>query len=870
MTRPVRLLITRGWLCHLLLRAAVVTCQTQPAQVAPSAGLPPITSVCLAALPLQESSTRSADQGVLREPLRTTGLPVDIEVDGPSEKNGPVYHLKDNVRIHYRDYLLRADDMVYNQDTGEAVATGHVRLEGGPRSEIIEATKATYNINSEIGTLENVSATLGMSARGGHVLLTSPSPLAFTGTLVQRAGPDRFVVHNAQVTTCELRSPAWSFAAQRVVIDVGREAELYHATFRLHRIPMLYLPYVQRPVESIGRQSGFLLPTVGQSSTKGTTVGESFYWAINRSMDATVGGEYFSKRGWAQRGEFRMRPEQDSNFDLVYSGVLDRGIKVGSQTQKQGGEEVRATADDSSLPLGFRGVADLDYLSSFLYRLAFAENFSQAVNSEVKSVVFLSRNLNGFNFDALASRYQNFESTSPGDLVTILHAPSIEGVTSERQLGNTPFFWSYSAAAEGVSRHEPGFLTSPLLGRFDVAPSLAMPLVAKGWSIRPEVSLRDTYYTERVQPNGGLGVPVSDPLNRRAIDTALELRPPELSRIFSRPVAGRRLKHAIEPRMVYRYVNGIDNFQNVIRFDSRDILSDTNEVEYAVMNRVYAKRLRASKSCETPKAASTAAITREGTLSAAPQAAARLQASAPASGQESDDSNFRPEPSGEEAIAPCEDEGSVRELLRWEVAQKAFFDPDFGGAVINGKRNVLTTTADFTGIAFLTEPRRFSPIISRLRIQTSASTDVQWNLDYDSRKGRISGSTVFATWRLGEFFVGGNHTYFQAPGEIFSTSNLPATPEFNQYRVLLGYGHPNKRGLTLAGSIGYDDVFNTMQYGTVQTSYNWNCIGLSFEYRRFSLNTAAGAVRVENQFRFALNLANIGTFGNLRRQERLF
>jgi LPS-assembly protein len=37
------------------------------------------------------------------------------------------------------------------------------------------------------------------------------------------------------------------------------------------------------------------------------------------------------------------------------------------------------------------------------------------------------------------------------------------------------------------------------------------------------------------------------------------------------------------------------------------------------------------------------------------------------------------------------------------------------------------------------------------------------------------------------------------------------------------------------------------------------------QYRRFSFG-----LRNENQFRFAFSLANVGTFGNLRRQERLF
>lgn len=897
MNRSFRLLITTVWVCHLIVRPSVLTSQRQAAQVAPSIQSSAIAGVCLARIPRENPSPEalpfasaivtslktgsptlpgaSAEDGtsrvsaqvaaavaqdeeqpgVKREPLPEGGLPVEISAEGPITKEGPEFHLRDHVRILFRGYLLTADDIRYNSDTGEAIATGHVRLEGGPRSEIIEAERASYNVKNETGTLENVTATLGMAARGGHVLLSTPNPLAFTGSVVQRTGPDRFVVQHALVTTCDLQSPAWSFQAEHVIIDVGREAQLHNAMFRLHRIPMFYLPFIERPVETLGRQSGFLLPSAGQSSTRGTILGESFYWAINRSTDATLGAEYFSKRGWAQHGEFRMRPARDSSVDMIYSGVLDRGLQIGSQTVKQGGEEVRASGDDADIGGGFRAVADLDYLSSFLYRLAFSENFSQAVNSEVKSVAFASRERGGYGFDVFGSRYQNFESTTRGDLVTILHAPSAEAMATDHQLGGSRVFWSYSAAAEGVSRREPGFLTSALVGRFDVSPAVGLPLILHGWSFRPELALRDTYYTERVEPGaaGSLGVPTNDPLNRRALETGAELRPPALSRIFGREVGGRKLKHTIEPRVVYRYINGIDNFQNVIRFDARDLLSNTNEVEYALVNRLYGKRTRDTGDCGAV------------TLEAKPPAQERATPALP-----SPENTFHPEQSAIDKSNDCEPQGSVRELVRWEVAQKAFLDPNFGGAVINGKRNVLTTTAELTGIAFLTEPRNFSPIVSRLRVQTSARTDVQWNLDYDLRKGRISGSTVFATWRLGEWFMGGNQTYFQAPGEIFATSPVPVTPEFNQFRLLLGYGHPDKRGLTAAGSLGYDKVFNALQYGTIQTSYNWNCIGLSFEYRRFSLNSALGAVRVENQFRFALNLANIGTFGNLRRQERLF
>jgi len=68
-------------------------------------------------------------------------------------------------------------------------------------------------------------------------------------------------------------------------------------------------------------------------------------------------------------------------------------------------------------------------------------------------------------------------------------------------------------------------------------------------------------------------------------------------------------------------------------------------------------------------------------------------------------------------------------------------------------------------------------------------------------------------------------------------------------------------------SLGFDQDKSFLQYIATQASHNWDCCGVSVEYRRFSV----GSVRKdENQFRFAFTLLNVGTFGNLRRQERLF
>ena len=98
-------------------------------------------------------------------------------------------------------------------------------------------------------------------------------------------------------------------------------------------------------------------------------------------------------------------------------------------------------------------VANVDYLSSFVFRIAFTDVYTQAIDSEVRSQIFLSNTTNGFHFNALAERYQNFEVCIPlpgtntcttltqTELIRILHTPSFFISGEERQLGNTPLYW---------------------------------------------------------------------------------------------------------------------------------------------------------------------------------------------------------------------------------------------------------------------------------------------------------------------------------------------------------------------------------------------------------------------------------------------
>src|SRR5271155_5394510 len=441
MTRK-RILITAAVLCHLLLVPSLVTSQ-----------LPPVNAAAQA----ERAEATAKNPGLKETPCARAAAAQKEKGDVETicaiqqEEQGAIYKLHGAVEIYYGTYILRADEATYNSDTKEATATGHFALDGGPNDDHIRASHGTYNLELETGRFYDVTGTTGLQFRANRILLTSTAPFAFTGKIVDKISPDHYLVFDGTITTCELPHPMWRFDARKVNVDVGGNAQIYRSAFVLHGIPMLYFPYATHPVQRESRQSGFLMPSIARSSTKGNVVGDAYYWAINRMMDATLGAEYFSLRGWSQRGEFRARPSETSYVDFNYFGVIDRGI--GTPPLKEGGENARLNAAGNLD--GFRAVANIDYLSSFLFRLAFNEVFSQAVYSEVKSQAFLSKSTGGISVNGFVERYQNFLSTTPGQVITISHAPSFDFSSVDEKLGRTPLYWSFDASGAGLSRSEP-------------------------------------------------------------------------------------------------------------------------------------------------------------------------------------------------------------------------------------------------------------------------------------------------------------------------------------------------------------------------------------------------------------------------------
>jgi len=753
------------------------------------------------------------------EPIPPTGVPVSWKADRWTWANKTVtlYNVED---FRYRGYVLRADKITYHEDTAELDAEGHLRVEGGPEDLAITASHGDVRLNMHTARFYDVTGTMGVRSISRTQVYTTPNPLIIHARVLLQTGEGSYRVVDGSMTNCRLPKPDWELLARSINVSNGT-ASAKNTYFKLAGIPLFYIPYLRHPVDQMGRQSGFFIPVVSNgSSIRGYTVGEQYYWAINRSMDLVLGSEYYSKRGWAPNGDFRYRGRGLDHLIVRGNALFDRGYQQKMQSGlivpvNQGGVDVMAEGRRDFSP-NTRLAGRAEYLSRYVYRLVFNDIYSQAVSSEVESDVALTHAHRGMISSLNISRLENFASPSTGDEVRLLHLPSVRFDVLDHPLAGDRAYWGLGSSIGHLARSEPG-LHAHNDGRIDVYPHLSMPLVAGGWSIVPEAALRETLYSNTQIPdlagtNGGVPTVSHDPIARSDAEARVDLRPPVLERDFTLSKWHRKMRHVIEPELFWNYVGGIGTkARSVLLVDTTDIATDTNEVGYSLTQRFFLQPTNAQ----------------------------------PCTGEEENCTN------------------TAKEWASWQVAQKYFLDPTFGGALIPGRRNVFASTLDLTGISFLTEPRNLSPLISRMRFEAINNLRIEWDLDYDPKAGRIGADNLYAGYSWGDTTVGLGRALLNAVDEQGSSASTIQNQQINPF---LQIGEPTKAGLNVAANGGYDFVHGALQYAGAQAEYNWNCCGIALGYRRFAL----GTLRDETQYLYSFTLANFGAVGDIRRSNTVF
>ncbi|HEY0522050.1 MAG TPA: LPS assembly protein LptD [Stellaceae bacterium] len=239
-----------------------------------------------------------------------------------------------HVEINQNGSTVLADTVTYNQRSDTITASGHVSLLE-PTGEIVfgDFVELTNRMNDAF--IQNV-----------RMLMTDRSRLA--GNTGRRTNGVRTEVRRGVYSPCDLcrddptRPPVWQLRAAEISHDQEKKTIEYRdVTLELGGFPVLYLPYLAHPDPTVRRQSGFLPPTISNSTNLGFNVTQPYYWAIDKDKDLTFMPMFTTDAGQVAAAEYRQR-WGFGQVDITGSIVDDPASDVQSSTgNPNAGDQVR-------------------------------------------------------------------------------------------------------------------------------------------------------------------------------------------------------------------------------------------------------------------------------------------------------------------------------------------------------------------------------------------------------------------------------------------------------------------------------------------------------------------------------------------------
>src|SRR5439155_3616 len=376
----------------------------------------------------------------------------------------------------------------------------------------------------------NVKTGTGVVYRGR--ILVAPA-YRIAGERLERVGEGVYRVRRGIFTTCEDgESPAWSFRFGSATADLEDLIYGTNASFWAKGVPLVpFFPFFAAAIRR-ERQTGFLPPVFGTSGRRGFFAEIPFFWAISDSQDATLGLDFFERRGVGGSAEYRYILSERQRGGL--GGFWVHESMQHNDDRGWGRLEHRwQIAPEFLFRADLYGVSDDGVLR--LYEDSLQRRAAQRAESNVSR----TRTLQDWNFVSRVFVYQDLTTPHPVELQRLPEL-SIQGV--RQPLPGLPgVLYQVDASAIYFYRELGSDGT-----RADLRPRLSRPIPLAG-----DLETRAT----RVYALGGAG----------GFDALL---------------------HSIEPRVHYIRVLGKNLYSLPIWDERVDRVPEASWLEYSVTNRL--------------------------------------------------------------------------------------------------------------------------------------------------------------------------------------------------------------------------------------------------------------------------------------------
>jgi LPS-assembly protein len=517
-------------------------------------------------------ATPGAAPGPYAPRLPATGGNIDVTSDAATLGVDGTATLRGNVEVRQGEREIRANEVQYNPQDDSVKTGGHIDY-NDPLLHVAGDGGGSY------------SASTGAEFKGAHFDLHQRSARGTAADMT--VSPAGLVsLKGVTFTTCPVDNNAWQIKADSIVLDTRNQVGTgRNARIDFMGVPLMYLPWLSFPLGG-ERKSGFLFPTVGNTSSSGLQLAVPYYWNIAPNADFTFLPTEYSRRGPDLGGDLRfLTPSQHG--ELQWNFLPDDTAFRGSRSRVQL-NEVAELPDDFRLTIDARNVSDPLYF----------QDFSQT--PEGTSTAFLERRATlsyrgeHWTVDGEAQQYQTLDDTLPVDERPYARVPRLT-------VGSTYTWYDivhYGFDSELVEfRHASG-ATGPSGWRGDLMPAVSLDLTGPGYFLRPALAWRLTQYELSDLLPGETGSP-SRTVPLASLDTGL---------LFERETGSHnQRKLTLEPRILYLNVpyrnqdqlpvfdTGLPDLTPVELFSTNryvgaDRVSDANQMSLGVTSRLLDAR----------------------------------------------------------------------------------------------------------------------------------------------------------------------------------------------------------------------------------------------------------------------------------------
>ena len=505
--------------------------------------------------------------------------------------------LTGEVELEGEGWQFYADQVDFFADEKRLDAVGNVvYVAEGAR---LAAERAEINTEDLTGIFHEATGSINMGDEVERSMFGSQEPdMYFYGQTIEKIDPRTYRLSQGGFTSCVQPTPRWELTSNEFTINLDDYALLRNTVLKVKGVPVFYLPVMYYPIQEDGRATGFLMPTYGASTFRGTSLSNAFFWAMGRSQDATFFHDWFTSRGQGTGAEYRHIGSQGSggNFRAYFLNETESTFSQNGFDFSLPARRSYELRGDLRQPITSNITArgNIDFFSDVTVQQMYHTNIFDASNRQ--------RNLNG-NISGTWGAYRlsgtfDANETFFGDHSATLwgNGPSISFGQGQRAIPGTPFYYSFDSQYVKLLRRttfDPGGDETQLnagLQRVDVNPTLQIPFTRWPFlTINSGVSFRSTYWTESIDTATNEQVP--NGIGRNFIELQSQITGPSFVRIWDTPNSGysERVKHVIEPYMTLRRLTAVNNFDRIIQNEGIDSILGGTEITYGLNNRVYAR-----------------------------------------------------------------------------------------------------------------------------------------------------------------------------------------------------------------------------------------------------------------------------------------